>query len=524
MKKIYSPKVKFANSGSTAGKSFQFIQTVEQTRMEPSDKGTLRKHFAGVIRYARDFRKYLISNLFGPSIDACTPDYSPTATAYVHFVTGTNFQDSSVLYVNGIPVATSFINDRLFSFVPPISPDYAVVDGPATLRYVRSDGKFAESTSIFRYEDPPVLSSVVPSTDYTFPAEPFITINGENLKDGSTVYFTQNFGSNLSFVAPNFSWLSSNQILVDAPEVPSSGSYTISIVSPGGQTTIVPLAFTYTYRSAVLNSITEPANLTASSAGGETLIVSGDYFVSGAVISVGTASLSTTYIDRYTLSAYTPADGSSLLAVAVTNPSAAASNTYNIQYVPDLPTILSMSANTGTDGTTIIFSGAFYSTVTAVRFWKTTASFITGTFVSNPPYLTATATSSLSHVKYSVSNYNVSLSSSVGESTRLNSWRHIKAPFISFVSPSTGSILGSSVTVNGINFLNDGEMFVYVDGVRNNFSYSGDTVFYMDMPPHAPGVTTVSASSLNITTTGTKSYNYTSSSGDPVAGWSPNIS
>jgi hypothetical protein len=59
MPRTYTPAIKFANSGSAAGKSFQFAQTVEKTTQYPADHNTLQKHLGGVIRFRRDFRLYL---------------------------------------------------------------------------------------------------------------------------------------------------------------------------------------------------------------------------------------------------------------------------------------------------------------------------------------------------------------------------------------------------------------------------------------------------------------------------------
>lgn len=63
MPKYYTPKtaIQFANSGSAALKSM--VQTAEKTHQLTSDHVQTAQEFSGVIRYRRDFRKYLVSNL-----------------------------------------------------------------------------------------------------------------------------------------------------------------------------------------------------------------------------------------------------------------------------------------------------------------------------------------------------------------------------------------------------------------------------------------------------------------------------
>jgi hypothetical protein len=59
MLKTYTPTqaIRFANQGAAALK--QMTQAVEQTRTVPSDQATTQSDFSGVIRFRRDFRRYL---------------------------------------------------------------------------------------------------------------------------------------------------------------------------------------------------------------------------------------------------------------------------------------------------------------------------------------------------------------------------------------------------------------------------------------------------------------------------------
>jgi hypothetical protein len=63
MPKYYTPKaaIRFANSGSAALRSM--TQTAEKTHQVTSDHIQNQSDYSGVIRYSRDYRNYLVSNL-----------------------------------------------------------------------------------------------------------------------------------------------------------------------------------------------------------------------------------------------------------------------------------------------------------------------------------------------------------------------------------------------------------------------------------------------------------------------------
>jgi hypothetical protein len=60
--KFYTPQVRFANSGSAL--TLGAVQTVENTVQFTSDHADQPEHFSGVIRYRRDYRRFLVEGVY----------------------------------------------------------------------------------------------------------------------------------------------------------------------------------------------------------------------------------------------------------------------------------------------------------------------------------------------------------------------------------------------------------------------------------------------------------------------------
>jgi len=175
--------------------------------------------------------------------------------------------------------------------------------------------------------------------------------------------------------------------------------------------------------------------------GGNTVVIDGSGFVSGASVKFGaTSSASVTFVSAGEVKAVAPAHASGVVAVTVTTPggTSAASNHDLYAYGP--PTIGSFSPASGITGSTVTITGTNYVPGMAVKFGTLTSPAVT--FVSTTQLHAVVPNGDAAASKISVSDNAGSGSSATNFTPTLS---------ITGFNP-TGGPGGTVVTIDGIGF------------------------------------------------------------------------
>lgn len=498
MVRQYTPAIRFANSGSSAGKSFQYVQTLEQTRQCVSDHDVQHDHFSGVVRYAREWRFHnVLYYLFNPVPAKANPAISiPTTPAYVS-LTGSNFTPGCMVYLDDVlatPTGAEYVDPNHITFQAPAWPGE---EQHVMVRVVRPDMRTGSNGNIFSYENVPVLTAIAPTSGYVEGGEALV-VKGFYLKDGSVAAFVS---GNIVLSSSQVAFFDSHLVTVETPPATVTGSYSVALISPSGlQSTPAPQLFTYVYHPP---SILGVFPTQVSSEGNQTVTVDGLHFLSGAVIYVGGASQasSTSWINDGRMQFITSPHSSGTVDVYVRNPDGQVSNTSSLKFVVGLPAVTYISPTIGTSGTVLQVRGTKLSSsilseqITNVKFISTShlSSYNAPTFRFDSPVSGAVTMPSMLPGQYFLQ-----VSSSVGAGSSeaaLISVMYEGIPSIAAINPPAGGIAGNYYAyLTGTHFLTSS--VVTVDGVPVTYAAIGapsSSYIYarIIMPPHAAGNATV---------------------------------
>jgi hypothetical protein len=187
--------------------------------------------------------------------------------------------------------------------------------------------------------------------------------------------------------------------------------------------------------------VTSLAPNAGSPAGGNTVVINGSGFVSGASVRFGSvASGSVTFVSPKQLRAVAPAHASGVVGVTVTTSRGASAASNKDLYAYGPPTISSFTPGSGITGSRVTINGTHYVPGMTVKFGTLSSS--TVTFVSTTELRAAVPSGDAVAGKISVSD------SAGGASSAANFTPTFS---ITGFSPSSGPS-GTVVTINGIGF------------------------------------------------------------------------
>jgi plastocyanin len=176
-------------------------------------------------------------------------------------------------------------------------------------------------------------------------------------------------------------------------------------------------------------------------AGGNTVVINGSGFVSGASVAFGSASsASVTFVSSTQLKAVAPAHASGVVGITVTTPGASSAATNNDLYAYGPPTTSSFTPSSGITGSTVTITGTNYVPQMTVKFGGLASR--TVTFVSTTQLRAVVPNGDPGARKISVSDNAGSASSATTFTPTFS---------ITGFTPSSGPG-GTAVTINGIGF------------------------------------------------------------------------
>jgi hypothetical protein len=260
-----------------------------------------------------------------PTVAGVSPSSGPIAGGTTVTITGTNFvTGASVKF--GTAAATN-VSVSSSTTITATTPANAV--GAITVTVTNTGGQSGSLTNGFTYVAPtPTVTSVSPNIGSTVGGT-ITTVIGTNFISGATV----KFGSS---AATNVTVNSSTTITATTP-AGSAGAVTVTVTNPGGPSTSLASAFTYS--TALPPTVTRVYPNNGPTTGGTGVTITGTNFLSGATVMFGTAAATAVSVNSSTsIVATTPAGTAGVVTVTVTNPGGlSASLTNSFTYTAVVP-------------------------------------------------------------------------------------------------------------------------------------------------------------------------------------------
>jgi plastocyanin len=192
---------------------------------------------------------------------------------------------------------------------------------------------------------------------------------------------------------------------------------------------------------ALRPKVTSLAPDAGPTAGGNTVVINGSGFASGASVKFGSASsTSVTFVSATELKALAPAHGSGVVGVTVMTDGGTSAASNNDLYAYGAPTISTFAPLSGITGSTVTITGTDYVTRMTVKFGTLTSP--TVTFVSSTQLRAVVPNGDAVAAKLSVSD-------NAGGATSAKSFTPTLS--ITSFSPTSGPS-GTVVTIHGIGF------------------------------------------------------------------------
>ena len=287
-----------------------------------------------------------------PTISGITPNSGALAGGTIVTITGTSFDTSNVAVTLGGSACTN-VSVASATSLTCTTPAHSA--GAVTLQVTNTeDLQSASSTGAYNYYAAPVVTSA--SLNYgPIAGGNTITINGTDFQSGATASIDGVACTSVTFNG-------ATSIYCDVPSKGSTGSASITVTNPDGQTHT--LSDAYTYRNAPqISSLSASAGPTA---GGQTLTLTGTDFMANLSVSINSMPCqSVTVLSETSAECLTP-DNSGAggpFDIDITNQDGQASSLNAAYEYINPPTVSSISPAFGdvAGGTTVTVTGSdFY--------------------------------------------------------------------------------------------------------------------------------------------------------------------
>lgn len=438
-----------------------------------------------------------------PTVSAVSPASAPRTGGTVVTITGTGFLPGAVARFGSTnATSTTVVSPTQITAVTPSAAGTGTVNVVVT----NTDGKSGTRTNGFTYTGTLSVTSVSPNVGSTGGGTP-VTITGTGFVTGATVRFAS---TNATSVVVN----SSTQITAVAP-ARSSGTVTVQVTIPGGESASLNNAFTYVTSGTPTISAVSPAG--GPLGGGNLVTITGTNFNPGATVQFGgRAATAVSVVSSTQITALVPA-GSSLgnVSVRVTNTDTRTvqqSNAYRYVAAPTL-TSVSPAAGTTVGGTTVTLTGTNFVSGMTVTF---------GGIVATDVNVTSNTTLTARTPARSAGTVAVIVQTPSGLASQNNAFTYHQPAVVTGVSPSTGPTTGGTlVTITGAGFTAGST--VSLDGTAaTNVTVVSSTQITARTPARAAGTASVQVrSSEGVLATGTPAFTYVAASGAIVGGALP---
>ena len=467
--------------GGVSGTNFSFsLGTINVT----TPQGIAAGDVPVTILYTGGVTQTLLANTFtytgaAATLGTPTPGSGPTTGGTSVTLTGTGFTPNSVVYIDGVPVLTTYNSSTSLTFSTTI---HARGSAPIT---VVTNGVTASGAS-FTYASTPLNAVATPLTSSTAGGTS-VTVTGTGLADVASVLIGGNTVNTIT--------AQSNTSLTFVTPAHAAGIVTITLQGAFG-TSLLPNLFVYTAAAPNITSV-NPAS--GPQDGGYTVTLTGTGFENTLVILVGgLPATNVTVVNSTTVTFRMPAGlqpGPVTILVTTTGGTDTVTFTYGAA-----ATVSSISPISGpaAGGTTVTVTGTGFTGANSVT--------IGGTVVNNITVVNNTTITFLTP-QHSAGTAQVVVNGDGGDSTQVAIFTYLAAnlsPTITVMSPGIGTVDGGTqVTIYGTGFLLANS--VTFGGVAaTNISVVNNTTIIATTPAHAAGsvnviVTTPVGSSTSVT-------------------------
>jgi len=190
-------------------------------------------------------------------------------------VHGANFQTDSKLYVGGVEVSHTFVNEGILRFKSPIFTQPTTVD----VEVVNPDGQSALLVNALTYIEPvpepsPIITSLSNNIGSINGGE-IITIYGQHFHTGSTVFLG---GRKATIVA-----VTDTEIQVTVPKVVTAGTVSVKVINPDKQEFTLSNGYTYTLPPVTISRL---SITTGPVSGGSSIVIYGKNFANNMVLTI----------------------------------------------------------------------------------------------------------------------------------------------------------------------------------------------------------------------------------------------
>jgi len=303
--------------GGTAATGFTVDSATQITATAPAGTGTvnIRVTTAGgtSATSAADQYTYIAT----PTVTSISPTSGPTAGGTTVVVNGTNLSGATAVTFGGTAASGFTVNSAI-----QITATAPAGAGTVDIRITTAGGTSATSAADqYTYIAAPTVTSISPTSGPTAGGTT-VVVNGTNLSGATAVTFG-------GTAASGFTVNSATRITATAPA--GAGTVDIRITTAGGTSATSP-ADRYTY--IALPSVTSVSPAQGTTAGGQSITISGSGFTGVTGVNVGLASATgVTFVSDTQITATTPAGGAGAATVSVTTASGSSTTNGTYTYI-----------------------------------------------------------------------------------------------------------------------------------------------------------------------------------------------
>ncbi len=408
-----------------------------------------------------------------PTVMGVSPSSGPTAGGTVVTISGTNFTGVTGVTFGGTAGASFQVNSAGQITATAPAGAAATVD----VRVTTAAGTSAVSgADQFTYVSPPAPSvTAVSPTSGAMAGGTSVTITGSYLTGATGVYFG-------SVAATSFTVVSDTQVTATAPPE-GSGTVDVTVVTPSGtSSTSGSDQFTYTAAAPTVTAVSPNSGTTA---GGNTVTISGSNFTGATAVSFGTLPATAFRVNSdSSITAVAPIAVAGTVDVTVTTPAGTSAtgtaDRYTYTSIAGTPTVTGVSPASGytTGGTVVTITGANLTGLVSVAFGSVPATNLT---VVSPGQITATAPAQ------GPGTVDITVTTVLGTSavSSADTFTYvIPVPVVTAVSPPSGPTGGgTSVTITGSN-LTGASGVTFGANPATSFSVISDSQVVAVAPPN----------------------------------------